>query len=84
MIARRVVNVPFISLVNLIMEREVVKEFIQGEMNADTLTVELKRMLDDENYRSVMRKDLDSLREKLGGTGASERVALQVLKSIGR
>lgn len=74
-IARHFVKVPYISLVNLNMEREVVKELIQDDMNDQTLYRELSRLLYDSDYTGRMRSDYAELRAKLGGSGASRRVA---------
>ncbi len=81
-LARRLVNVKFISLVNLIMEREVVPELIQKDMNEQRLRSELEKLLHDATYRERMRNDLMSLREKLGGPGASARAAMIMWKSL--
>lgn len=78
-IAERLVNVPYISLVNLIMERETVKESIQSEMTADRLRSELERILPGGEARERVEKDLEVLREKLGGPGASAYTADRIL-----
>jgi lipid-A-disaccharide synthase len=80
-IARRIVKVPFISLVNLIMEREVVRELIQAEMNVADLTAELRRLLFDEAHRQRMVHDLQELRDRLGGAGASTKAAIALWKT---
>ena len=74
-IGRRLVKVQFISLVNLIMGREVVKELIQDDMTADNITAELRKMLYDQPHRARILRDYDTLRQMLGGGGASRRVA---------
>jgi lipid-A-disaccharide synthase len=75
-IARRlVVDIKYISLVNLIMDREVVKELIQGNFNAGSLQKELARLISDDVYRNRMLSGLDELFNKLGGSGASEKTA---------
>ena len=74
-IARMVVKVPYIGLVNLIAEEEVVPELIQGEVTADRLTHEAMTILDDTEVRENMKKKLEQVREKLGKGGASERTA---------
>ncbi len=75
-IAKRLIkDIKYISLVNLIMDREVVKELIQGEFNAGRLKKELTRLISDEQYRSQMLSDLETLHQKLGGPGASEKAA---------
>lgn len=73
-IAKRLVNIDFISLVNLIMEKEVVKELIQQEMNAESLTAEMKK-LNDPTVRARLELDYLALRDRLGGPGASARTA---------
>lgn len=82
MIARRLIKVKFISLVNLIMDREVVKELIQNECRPDTIRAELERLLQDEAYIAQLKSDYDLLEQKLGGGGASQKVAQSLLKTI--
>ena len=75
-IARQlVVNIKYISLVNLIMDREVVKELIQGGFNVSTLKAELSSLLNDESHREKMIEDLNDLHKELGGPGASANTA---------
>lgn len=81
-IAKRLVDIKFISLVNLIMDREVVRELIQQDLSVDKLSVELERIMSPGVERSTMEKDLTQLREKLGGAGASAKVAMAVWKSL--
>lgn len=81
-IAKRLVDIRFISLVNLIMDREVVRELIQSDLTVENLSAELERLLQEGPYRSRMRKDLHELQQRLGGPGASERVASAVWKSL--
>lgn len=73
-IAKRIVDIRYISLVNLIMDREVVKELIQQEMNHASVKQYLKSILTPER-RGVIFSDYAALREKLGGKGASEMAA---------
>ncbi|MBS1546475.1 MAG: lipid-A-disaccharide synthase [Bacteroidetes bacterium] len=81
-LAKRFIKVKFISLVNLIMGREVVRELIQEDMNPVELAAELRRLLDEGPYREHMLADLARLREVLGGPGASAHVAHHVWKSL--
>ncbi len=79
-IAKRLVkNIRYISLVNLIMDREVVKELIQNELNTSNLVEELRKILSTEKRFEVFR-DYELLREKLGGKGASDNAADVILK----
>lgn len=74
-IAKRLVNVKYISLINLIMDKPVVKELIQTEMNAQNIGHELKKIISDSVYRNAMIRDYKAAYEHLGGTGASMRLA---------
>lgn len=80
-IARMLVKVPYISLVNLIADREMVKELIQGEMNRDRLKEELKLVLDG-NGSERLRKDYTDLKEILGGPGASDKAAQLIMEEL--
>jgi lipid-A-disaccharide synthase len=74
-IAKMLVKIKFISLVNLIMDSELVKELIHFDVTPAKINKELDLILFDENYRNKMLRNYQLLREKLGGIGASERVA---------
>lgn len=80
-IAKSVIKLNFISLVNLIMDREVVKELIQHEFNKKNLSEELRHILNQEN-RSRLFKDYALLKEKLGGAGASKRTARLIYQRL--
>lgn len=80
-IARRVINLEYISLVNLIMDREVVKELIQADFNHKNLKKELQKVLSKE-HREKMFSDYYELEQKLGGTGASEKTAKLIYQKI--
>lgn len=81
-IAKRLVKVKYISLVNLIMDREVVKELIQHECNAKAIKKELDKILTDGADREKMLKSYEELEKVLGGGGASTKVAQSLLTSI--
>jgi lipid-A-disaccharide synthase len=81
-LAKRLVNIRFISLVNLIMDREVVKELIQSELNVERLAKELLPLVEDSPGRARITQELGELRTKLGGPGASRKVAMAVWKSL--
>ncbi len=81
-LARRLVKVKFISLVNLIMDREVVRELIQQDLTVDRMRDELRKLLQPGADRDRLHADLEVLREKLGGPGASARTARLMWKSL--
>lgn len=83
-IARQLVKVKYISLVNLIMDRLVVKELIQHDFSEKQVEEELKKLLYDESYRTKLKRDYSELIHQLGGAGASAKTAelmLQYLKT---
>lgn len=82
LIARRLIKVKFISLVNLIMEREVVRELIQNEFNEACLTRELELLLNNANKQRQLLDDFDSLKHRLGNSGASEKAAELIVEMI--
>lgn len=73
-IAKQLVNLKFISLVNLIMDKEVVVELIQDDFNKNRLKAELQKIL-DEKYRQQLFINYFDLEKLLGGKGASDRIA---------
>ena len=78
-IAKRIIKLKYISLVNLIMDKPVVTELIQGDLTKKNLKIELDK-LSTYRHRYEVFKDYVQLREKLGGEGASEKVASLILK----
>jgi lipid-A-disaccharide synthase len=78
-IAKRLIKIKYICLVNLIMDKEVVKELIQHEMNEENLVNELGLLLTNKNKQQKIQEDYDRLRAllRLGGN-ASENAALSV------
>lgn len=74
-IGKRVVkNLKYISLVNLIMDQEIVTELIQNHLNTKNLVNNLNEILEGEK-RQKMLENFAILREKLGGKGASDHAA---------
>ncbi|MBR9997650.1 MAG: lipid-A-disaccharide synthase [Cyclobacteriaceae bacterium] len=74
-IARMVVKVKFISLVNLIANREVVRELIQKDLTLDNLGAALNRILYDQEARSRMLQDYQEIRDMLGEEPVSGKAA---------
>ncbi|MFN8406015.1 MAG: lipid-A-disaccharide synthase [Sphingobacteriaceae bacterium] len=82
-IARLLVKIKFISLVNLIMGQEIVKELIQENCTPKSIKMELERLLQDSFYRGQMLGHYDQLVERVGESGASNRVAKLVVHYLG-
>ncbi len=80
-IAKRIITLKFISLVNLIMDKEVVTELIQSDFNTKTLRKELTKIL-DETHREKLFLAYYELEKILGGKGASEESARLIIEGI--
>jgi len=80
-IAKRIVTLKYISLVNLIMDKEVVTELIQDNLNTSTLKIELQKLLNS-NHRDLVLENYNALEKKLGGSGASEKTAKLIVKNL--
>ncbi len=74
-IARMVINVRFISLVNLITDMLAVRELIQKECTANRIADELDLLINNKEYRDNILENYDLLMGKMGDPGASERTA---------
>ncbi|MFT5103994.1 MAG: lipid-A-disaccharide synthase [Candidatus Latescibacterota bacterium] len=79
-IAKRVINLNYISLVNLILDKEVVTELIQTEFNSKRLKEELTKILAPKKRASIFL-DYDALEQALGGKGASNKTAKLIFQS---
>ncbi|OIQ21798.1 MAG: lipid-A-disaccharide synthase [Flavobacterium sp. MedPE-SWcel] len=80
-IAKRIITLKYISLVNLIMNKEVVKELIQDDFNKKSIKAELEKIL-DAKHRENLLQEYDNLEQKLGGAGASANTAKLIIKEI--
>jgi lipid-A-disaccharide synthase len=79
-IGKRLIHLKFISLVNLILDREVVKELIQGDFNPKRLETEIKSVLETSN-KAKIAEAYRELEIVLGGKGASEKVASLIIEA---
>jgi lipid-A-disaccharide synthase len=77
---RLIKNIKYISLVNLIMDKEVVTELIQNDLTKENLVKELNKILNTEKRDQVLN-DYEILRSKLGGSGASNNAAEIIVNS---
>ena len=81
LIAKKIITLRFISLVNLIMDAEVVKELIQHDFTKKNLSKELKNILKDK-HRTKIFEDYYQLEQILGGKGASEKTAKSIVAKL--
>jgi lipid-A-disaccharide synthase len=80
-IAKRIVTLKYISLVNLIMDKEVVTELIQDNCTSKNIKIELQKLLEPNNRKQVL-DNYNELEQKLGGSGASEKTAKLIFRNI--
>jgi lipid-A-disaccharide synthase len=74
-LARLVLKIKYISLVNLIMDQLLVRELIQQDCNVDTVAAELSNLINDADYRQKMGYNYNLLQQVMGEAGASGRAA---------
>ena len=80
-IAKRVITLKYISLVNLIMDKKIVTELIQDDCNTKQIKIELQKLLVPE-IRDKIFADYNELEQKLGGIGASEKTANLIISDM--
>jgi lipid-A-disaccharide synthase len=81
-VAERLVRTPHLALVNVVAERRVVPELMQGEVTAERLVAEVTPLLTDDRATDTARRDLAEVRAALGKAGASGRAADAVLELL--
>jgi lipid-A-disaccharide synthase len=81
-IAKRLVRIPYIGLVNILADQEVVPELLQDRMTSDNIADEALKILGDPEQQRVMQKAFQDIRISLGGAGASMRAAELILAEI--
>ena len=82
LIGRIILKIKYISLANLVIDRAAFKEYLQNYLTPENLVTEVRRLLEDDDYRARMAADYAEVREKLGGTGASEAVAGAMIAAL--
>ncbi len=83
-IAKSLIRVQYISLVNLIADKEVVKELIQHDFSIPNLKAELRQILGNPVYRGQMLQGYDIIKEQIGESSASDAAAELILQSLGK
>ena len=84
-IAKRLIKIKFIGLVNLIMDKEVVKELIQDELTVENLKRELNLLLNDQNKQKQLQDDYAALKNLLSKGGhASDNAANSIYTFVAK
>jgi len=81
-IARRMISIPNIGLVNIVADELIVPEFIQHEARPDKISAATARFLEEPDYAREIKAKLATVRQKLGNPGGSENVARLVLEML--
>ena len=79
---KKILKVKFISLVNLVANREVVRELVADGMTVDNVRNELNALLNDESYRGKMLAEYNRMIEILGPAGASRQAASEIIRLL--
>ncbi|TZF84110.1 lipid-A-disaccharide synthase [Pedobacter sp. BS3] len=83
-IARLVIKIRYISLVNLIADQEIVKELIQNECNSEKIILELNKISENAFFRGDILKKYAILKNKMGDIGASDKTSLLILEYLSK
>nr|CRY96304.1 hypothetical protein [uncultured prokaryote] len=81
-IGKKIIKITFISLGNLILGRQCFRELIQDYFTSENVLQEIRRLLEDSEYRESMLQGYAGIREALGGSGASAAVARAMLDEL--
>jgi lipid-A-disaccharide synthase len=81
-VAKRLIQVPYIGLVNWVAGKKIVAELIQDQATPEALTDEARSLLTDPGRRAALQRELARVKEKIGGPGASDRVARIALEML--
>lgn len=81
-IAKHLIKVPYISLVNLVAQKEVVKELIQDELDTENLVKELDKIINSQSFRNQQILDYQQVKESLGEVGASEKTGRRIVEIL--
>ena len=81
-VGKRLVRVPFLGMPNILAEREIAREFLQDAAQPQAIAEEMLRLLNDENARATIQRDLAGVIEKLGGGGAAARAAEAICSAL--
>ena len=83
LVARMIIKIRFISLGNLIMDRMCFRELLQDYFTPENVLFEVRRLLEDGEYRENMLEGYREIRDSLGGGGASSAVAKAMVEELG-
>jgi len=83
-LAKPLVRTPYFAMVNLIAEKKVVPELVQGDFTPERVAQETLQLLQEPNAREAQRRGLEEVRKRLGPPGAVERAADEIASLLQR
>lgn len=81
-IAKRLVTIPYVGLVNILADQEVVPELLQDQMTSENIAHEARQILENPERQRMMQEVFQTIRQSLGSPGASQRAAEMILAEI--
>ena len=84
LIAKCLVSIPHIAMVNVVNRKKTVPELVQGEMSGKNIFEEIKKYLDDDPYREDVISELKKVKKLLGTGGAAGKAARAIIDFIDR
>jgi len=81
-IAKRLVTIPYVGLVNILADQEVVPELLQDRMTSENIAYEARQILENPERQRTMQEVFQQIGTSLGGAGASQRAAELILDEI--
>lgn len=81
-VGKKLIDLPYVGLANLVAEKEVCKELLQDDMNIDNLLKETERLMWDEPHRQKTLAEFAEIQRRLGGPGGSGRAATLILSHL--
>lgn len=81
-IGKNLINLAFVSLPNILLKKEIIKELIQNDANPKIIANEIFKIINDSKYRELMLNDFDKVRSILGEKGAASRAAEIILNEL--
>ncbi|HBC47180.1 MAG TPA: lipid-A-disaccharide synthase, partial [candidate division Zixibacteria bacterium] len=83
-IAKTLIKIPFVGLVNVVAGEKIIPEFIQGDCRPDKIAGQMQIFFNEDRYKNEMLARISKIKSKLGQPGASMKVAEAVLSLLDR
>ena len=81
-LGKRLLDLPFVSLPNILLNKEIVKEFIQNSFTPTNIIAELGKIIEDHQYWHSIQASFLEIRYMLGNGSASENASVEIIKAL--